>query len=117
MALQIQLRTFEVVNTQLTADWPAPGAPVVADPIWTSAHIGIYIGIGKTQTLKLIKAEGFPAPKKFPVKLKGRRWDKQDIEDWFKQLPHESKKITRERPSVPRVKDLPTAPNQTLGAK
>lgn len=103
-----------MVITQPKAGWPAPCAPDLADPIWTSAHIGMFIGLGETQTRRVINSPGFPAPKQLPVELKGKRWDRHDVVDWFKQLP--CVRENTELPSVTRVEDLPTRPTRKLGA-
>ncbi len=114
VALPIRLRTFKAVITQPQAGWPAPCAPDLADPIWTSAHIGIFIRLGETQTRRIINSPDFPAPKQLPVELKGKRWDRQDVVDWFTQLPCVSEHTARELPSISRVEDLPTT--RKLGA-
>lgn len=76
----------------------------------------MFIQLAETQTRRVINSPGFPAPKQLPVELKGRRWDRQDVLDWFKQLPSVREDTPRDLPGVRRVEDLPTRPTRKLGA-
>lgn len=58
----------------------------VPDDAWTAEDIADYVKLEKSTVQgQLIKAPGFPTPRRLPTG--GKRWDSREVRTWWNRQP------------------------------